>query len=95
MLALAVGAARSHAQAERRTTALALGEFDYAENDGFGELFTDSVSSWHLMVGYLFMEHLAVEGGYGKTGTIRDTDVPRALPGSARIDLTVTRVSGS
>ena len=33
----------------------------------------DTASSYRLMVGYQFMEHLGVEGGYGKTGTIRDT----------------------
>ena len=36
-------------------------------------LFSDSVSAWHLMVGYQFLEHLAVEGAYGKSSTIRNT----------------------
>ena len=63
---------------------VALGNFDYEENDGFGgELFSDKVSSYRLMVGYQFMEHLAVEGGYGQTGTIRDTvDVAGLRPGA-------------
>ncbi len=53
---------------------VALGTFDYEEEDGAGgEFLADSVSSYRLMVGYQFMEHLGVEGGYGKTGTIRDS----------------------
>jgi hypothetical protein len=54
---------------------LSIGEFDYAEEDIFSgsELFSDTVSSWRLMVGYQFMEHLTVEGSYGKTSTVRDT----------------------
>jgi hypothetical protein len=57
---------------------LALGTFDYEEEDGQGgEFLSDSVSSYRLMVGYRFMKHLGVEGGYGETGTIRDTaDLP-------------------
>lgn len=53
---------------------LALGDFEYTEGDQFlGDLFSDSVSSWHLMINYMFMEHLGVEGSYGKTSTIRDS----------------------
>jgi hypothetical protein len=68
------------AQPESAYYGVALGSFEYEEGDGFGgEFFADTVSSYRLMVGYQFMEHLTVEGGYGKTGTIRDTetfDVP-------------------
>ena len=71
---------------------LALGEFDYDENDGFGELFTDTVSSWRLMINYQFMEHLGVEGGYGQTGTIRDTFTVPDVPFRARSMSTYTRV---
>lgn len=61
------------AQPESAYYGLSVGEFDYTDN-GFGDdLFTDTVSAWHLMVGYQFMEHMAVEGSYGKTNTIRDT----------------------
>lgn len=60
------------AQPESAYYGLSLGEFDYQENDFFGnELLADTVSSYRLMVGYQFMEHLTVEGGYGSTGTIR------------------------
>jgi hypothetical protein len=53
---------------------VALGTFDYEEeDDAGGEFLADSVSSYRLMIGYQFMEHLGVEGGYGATGTIRDT----------------------
>ncbi len=63
---------------------ISLGEFDYTEEDGAGgDLFSDSVSAWHLMVGYQFMEHLAVEGSYGQSDTIRDT---RTFPGSSSGD---------
>lgn len=67
---------------------VALGTFDYEEGDGQGGAFlSDSVSSYRLMVGYRFMEHLGVEGGYGETGTIRDTaDLP--LFGGGTVPLT-------
>lgn len=70
------------AQPESAYYGLSLGEFDYTEGDGLGgDLFTDSVSSWRLMVGYQFMEHLAVEGSYGETSTIRDTaTLPAPFP---------------
>ncbi len=67
---------------------LALGDFDYTEGDGLGtDLFSDSVSSWHLMINYMFMEHLGVEGSYGKTSTIRDsaTFLSSAPPGSVEV----------
>jgi hypothetical protein len=68
---LAVAAAPAvDAQPESAYYGLSLGEFDYEEGDG---AIADSVSSYRLMVGYQFMEHLTVEGGYGETGTIRGT----------------------
>ena len=73
LLALAV-APTVFAQPESAYYGLALGSFDYEEGDGAGgEFLSDSVSSYRLMVGYQFMEHLTVEGGYGETGTIRDS----------------------
>jgi hypothetical protein len=73
LLALAV-APTAFAQPESAYYGLALGSFDYEEGDGAGgEFLSDSVSSYRLMVGYQFMEHLTVEGGYGETGTIRDS----------------------
>jgi hypothetical protein len=61
-------------EAQLGTTAyygVALGSFDYEANgDAFFTGYSDTASSWRLMVGYQFNEHLAVEGGYGKTGTI-------------------------
>jgi opacity protein-like surface antigen len=53
---------------------LALGSFDL-EVDG-DEGFTgydDSADAYHLMVGYYFNEHLAVEGGYGETSDLQAT----------------------
>ena len=81
LLALAA-APSADAQPESAYYGISLGEFDYTDN-GFGEdFFSDSVSAWHLMVGYQFMEHLAVEGAYGQSSTIRDTRTfPGLLPG--------------
>lgn len=73
MLALAV-APPAEAQPESAHYGLSLGTFDYEEKDGLGNaVFADKVSSYRLMVGYQFMEHMGVEGAYGKTSTIRDT----------------------
>jgi opacity protein-like surface antigen len=85
VLALFVLAAAPAAHAQEGTAyyGLSIGEFDY-EDDlfGVGEAFSDSVSTWHLMVGYQFLEHLAVEGAYGQSGRISDTvTFPGLLPG--------------
>jgi len=55
---------------------LSIGEFDYSDAV-FSNLapFSDSVSTWHLMVGYQFLEHLSVEGAYGESKTIRATQM--------------------
>ena len=78
LLALCVLAAAPAAHAQDGTAyyGLAIGEFDYEDNffQGF-EGFSDTASTWHLQVGYQFMEHLAVEGAYGESNTIRDTNV--------------------
>jgi OOP family OmpA-OmpF porin len=86
LLAMAAAPA-ADAQPESAYYGLSLGEFDYEEEDGRGgEFLADTVSSYRLMVGYQFMEHLGVEGGYGETGTIRDTaQVP--LFGGGAIDV--------
>jgi hypothetical protein len=73
LLVLAV-APLADAQPDSAYYGLSLGSFDYEEGDGRGnQVFGDTTSSYRLMVGYQFMEHLGVEGGYGKTSTIRDT----------------------
>jgi hypothetical protein len=70
-LAALVFAPALHAQPESAYYGLSIGEFDYTDN-GFGDdLFSDTVSAWHLMVGYQFMEHLSFEGSYGESDTIR------------------------
>jgi Outer membrane protein beta-barrel domain len=52
---------------------LAIGSFDYQDSEGFApNSIGDTVDAYHLMVGYKFNDHIAVEGGYGKTGTIHD-----------------------
>jgi hypothetical protein len=80
----------AEAQPEHAYYGVALGNFDYEERDFSGnDLIVDQVSSYRLMVGYQFMEHLAVEGGYGQTGTIRDTfTVPVFPAGTANLSFT-------
>lgn len=60
------------AQPESAYYGLSIGEIDFSEEIN-GLVFADSVSAWHLMVGYQFMEYLAVEGSYGQSSTIRST----------------------
>ena len=66
-------------EAQLGTTAyygIALGSFDYEVSPSpFFSGYSDKVDSWRAMVGYQFNEHLAVEGGYGKTSTIVGTAV--------------------
>jgi hypothetical protein len=88
---LALGVASTvEAQPESAYYGLSLGEFDFDENFGFNnQRITDTVSSYRLMVGYQFMEHLGVEGGYGATGTIRDTVTLPDFP-TGTFDLTTS-----
>lgn len=74
------------AQPDSAYYGLSIGEFDYSE-DAFGDVFQDSVSSWRLMVGYQFMEHLAVEGSYGETSTVRDNFLFTSTNPPATFDL--------
>jgi hypothetical protein len=71
LLAILSLAAAAGANAQDGTAyyGLSIGEIDYADDP-----FDDSVSAWHLMVGYMFLEHLGVEGSYGQSETIRDTE---------------------
>jgi predicted porin len=65
----------AEAQPEFAYYGISLGSMDYSEDAIVGgELFGDTVSSWHLMVGYQFMEHLTVEGGYGESKTLTATN---------------------
>jgi opacity protein-like surface antigen len=83
-----VVAPRADAQDGTAYYGLSIGELDYSEAP-FSDAteFTDSVSTWRLMVGYQFMEHLAVEGSYGESSTIRDTATVLAPfpPGSVEL----------
>lgn len=65
---------------------VALGSFEYEESDFGQSLFADTSSSYRLMVGYLFNEHFAVEGGWGKTGTLRDSTTFVDSSGSFTVD---------
>jgi hypothetical protein len=70
-LALAPSA---RAQFDTAYYGVALGSFDYTEDNFGGErLFDASGDSYRLMVGYLFNEHMAFEGGYGKASSLRDS----------------------
>lgn len=73
LVALA-GAPAIHAQPEFAYYGISLGNFEYTEEFLDEEIFSDETSSYHLLVGYQFMEHLTVEGGYGKTSTLRGTN---------------------
>ena len=84
MLALAA-APLAHAQPESAYYGVSLGTFDYDEGIGFDRI-DDTASSYRLLVGYQFMKHLGVEGGYGKTGTLRDTASVPVFP-AGTIDL--------
>jgi len=68
------GASAIHAQPEFAYYGLSVGDFEYKEEFLGQEIFSDTGRSYHLMVGYQFMEHLTVEGGYGKTNTLRGTN---------------------
>jgi predicted porin len=69
LLVLAV-APTVEAQYESAYYGLSLGEFDYEASGG---AVADTTNSYRLMVGYQFMEHLTVEGGWGQTGDIKDS----------------------
>ena len=63
-----------HAQDGTAYYGVSIGEIDYSDSESvLGATFSDSVSSWRLMVGYQFMEHLGVEGSYGESSTVHDT----------------------
>jgi hypothetical protein len=80
-LALAAAPA-AHAQEGTAYYGLSIGEFDYSDSSFTVEPFSDSVTTWHLMVGYQFLDHLSVEGAYGESKTIRATQTfPGLLPG--------------
>jgi len=73
--ALVLGfASTATAQPESAYYGLSLGSFDYSEESAppFFTGIDDSASSWKLMIGYQFMEHLMVEGALGKTSVISD-----------------------
>jgi hypothetical protein len=77
IVALLALTSASGVQAQLGTSAyygISLGSFDYEESaDAFFTGFNDTADSWRVMVGYQFMEHLAVEGGWGRTSTIADS----------------------
>jgi hypothetical protein len=76
-----------HAQDGAAYYGVSFGEFDYSEGDGAGtDFIDDTVSSWRLTINYQFMEHLAVEGAYGQTGTMRSSFTVPTFP-SGTIDL--------
>lgn len=86
LVALAATATVS-AQPESAYYGLALGKLDFQENDFAGRpIVDDDVSSYRLIVGYQFLEHLGVEGGYGQTRTVRGSATV-AFPGSAPFTL--------
>jgi hypothetical protein len=88
-LLLAAVAPAARAQDGTAYYGVAFGDFEYEEGNVFnGEPISDTASSWRLLVNYQFMEHLAVEGAYGQTDTIRETfnDVPTFPVGTVDLD---------
>jgi len=73
------------AQPESAYYGVSIGEFAYSDV-AFGQTFNDSVDSWRLMLGYLLLEHFALEGSYGETSTVRDT-ASGSLPGSPELGI--------
>lgn len=66
---------------------LALGSFDLEQDaeEGFSG-YSDSADAYHLMVGYYFNDHLAVEGGYGETSDLEATaQLSIPIPISVRV----------
>jgi hypothetical protein len=62
------------AQPESAYYGLSIGKFDYSDRAaGFPAVFNDSVDSWRVTIGYQLSKHVAFEGMYGKTSTVRDT----------------------
>jgi hypothetical protein len=89
ILALAAAPA-AYAQPESAYYGLALGNLEFQENDFAGRpIIDDKVSSYRLMVGYQFLEHLGVEGGYGESKKINGSASLVFFPGAAPIDLDV------
>jgi hypothetical protein len=97
--ALVLGfASTATAQPESAYYGLALGSFDYSEEPAqpFFSGVDDSTSSWRLMVGYQFLEHMAVEGALGKTSALRDTVVlgPDTIDFSTEFSMLTIRLLG-
>ena len=66
---------------------LALGSFDVEQDseEGFSG-YSESADAYHLLVGYYFNDHLAIEGGYGETSDIEATaELSIPIPISVRI----------
>jgi hypothetical protein len=92
LLALAL-APVVQAQPESAYYGLSIGEFDYSEDlFGDGTVFGDSADSWRLMVGYQFMEHLAVEGSYGESSTIRDTQESPLIQATLGFETEISKI---
>jgi hypothetical protein len=49
-----------------------IGSFDHKESDGAGNtIVSGSTTKWQGLGGYEFNDHFAVEGSWGKTGTVK------------------------
>jgi Outer membrane protein beta-barrel domain len=61
---------------------LGIGSFDHKESDGAGNtILSGSTTKWQGLGGYEFNDHFAVEGSWGKTGSITGT-FTQSFPGS-------------
>lgn len=68
---------------------LGVGAFDYKESDGAGgTIIDDTTTKWQGLGGYEFNDHFAVEGSWGKTGSVRGA-VTQSFPGVGTVTLNV------
>ncbi len=66
---------------------VALGYFDYQEaDDDFGTFIDDTTTAYRLIGGYQLNENLAIEGGFGRTGDIKES-FQLFPPGSGSFDV--------
>ena len=91
--ALVLGfASTATAQPDSAYYGLSLGSFDYEEDavQPFFSGVSGNTDSWRIMVGYQLLEHMAVEGGLGKTSAIRDTATLTFVPAPGAPPVTET-----
>jgi hypothetical protein len=84
------------AQQEPVYYGLSIGEVDYSDRAaGIPEVFSDSASSWRILISYQFLKHFAFEGTYGETSTVRATaSRPGPPPTELRFETELSKILG-